>query len=130
MYILLPEGFFSRGSSVNPVCKLQPIDAVVELGWDQQEANEFQFYWITEQRKGKGTPCSVKGKKRNKLRINTQIRDYKTCGRSQQCDVPDYDVLADGAATLWMGIVSVSDGLKRGNKPIPGLTAATRLFNR
>lgn len=25
---------FSRGSSVNPVCKSQPIDAVVELGWD------------------------------------------------------------------------------------------------
>lgn len=30
---LLPEGF-SRGSSGNPVCKSQPIDAVVELGWD------------------------------------------------------------------------------------------------
>lgn len=33
VYILLSEGF-SRGCSVNPVCKLQPIDAVVELGWD------------------------------------------------------------------------------------------------
>lgn len=26
--------FFPRGSSLNPVCKWQPIDAVVELGWD------------------------------------------------------------------------------------------------
>lgn len=90
----------------------------------------FNFTGLQNKERGKGHPALLREKKRNKLRINTQIRDYKTCGRSQQCDVPDYDVLADGAATLWMGIVSVSDGLKRGNKPIPGLTAATRLFNR
>lgn len=34
--------------------------------------------------------------------------------RSQPCDVPDYGGLADGAATLWMGIANVSDGLNRG----------------
>lgn len=34
--------------------------------------------------------------------------------RSPPRDGPDYGGLADGAATLWMGIATVSDGLKRG----------------
>lgn len=89
----------------------------------------FNFTGLQNKERRKGHPALLR-ENRNKLGINTQIIDYKTCDRSQHCDVRDYDVLADGTATLWMGIVSVSDGLKRGNKPIPGLTAATRLFNR
>lgn len=90
----------------------------------------FNFTGLQNKERGKGTPQSVKGKKTNKLRLNRKTTDWETCDRSRRCDVPDYDVLADSTATLWMGIVNVSDGLKRGNKPIPGLTAATRLFNR
>lgn len=30
---VFPQGFFSL-LCANPVCKSQPIDAVVELGWD------------------------------------------------------------------------------------------------
>lgn len=90
----------------------------------------FNFTGLQNKERGEGHPALLRGGGGNKLRINTQIIDYKTCDRSQQCDDPDYDVLAGGTATLWMGIASVSDGLKRGNEPIPGLTAATRLFNR
>lgn len=73
----------------------------------------FNFTGLQNKERGKGHPALLR-EKRNKLRKNTQIIDYKPCDRSQHCDVSDYDVLADGAATLWMGIVSVSYGLKRG----------------
>lgn len=91
----------------------------------------FNFTGLQNKERGKGHPALLRGKNRHKTKKkNTQIADNGTWARSRRGDDPDYDVLADGTATLWMGIVSVSDGLKRGNKPIPGLTAATRLFNR
>ena len=56
----------------------------------------FNFTGLQNKERGKGHPALLRGKKRNKLRKHTQIIDSKTCDRSRHCDVPDYDVLADG----------------------------------
>lgn len=56
----------------------------------------FNFTGLQNKERGKGHPALLREKKRNKLGINTQIIDYKTCDRSLHCDVSDYDVLADG----------------------------------
>lgn len=49
---------------LNPICKLQPIDAVVELGWDQRRRMTFNFTGLQNKGERGHTPL-LKKRERN-----------------------------------------------------------------